>query len=107
REFAAVLTARKQLEATAHWPRMRIGLIARAETHVTVAEPIGNQHFDRLSHELVTQVTKQHFGLAVDDLNATRGVDDDDRIRSGLEQAAELGFRCRGLRVRDLKHGYA
>jgi hypothetical protein len=57
----------------------------------------GQQHLDGLAKKLVARIAEQDFGLAVDQHDAAVAVDRDNRIRSDLHEAAELGFRYRRL----------
>src|SRR5205823_4144642 len=69
-ELSAILALGEQVEARAHWPRVRISLIPGAMCPVPAAESLGQQHFDRLTEELLTRVAKEHLGLSIYDLDA-------------------------------------
>src|SRR5947208_15657524 len=44
-ELSAILALGEQVEARAHWPRVRISLIPGAMCPVPAAESLGQQHF--------------------------------------------------------------
>src|SRR5260370_960830 len=56
------------------------------------AEALGDQHLDGMAQQLLTRIAEQSFGLAVDQLDASLPVHDDDRVRCRFQQAAELLF---------------
>jgi hypothetical protein len=62
------------------------------------AEALGHQNLDRLSEQFVPRMPEQPLGLRIDEYDAASLVDDDDGVRSGLEQPAELGFRTAPVR---------
>src|SRR5689334_10065841 len=57
---------------------------------VPVAEPLGQQHLDRLADELLPVPAEERLGLAVDEHDAPVPVDDDHAVGGRLEQVPEL-----------------
>src|SRR5438876_6855202 len=67
----------KQLELRAHRPGVRVGLVHGPMTHMRSTESLGQQYLDWSPEQLRAWITEKQLGLAVDDLNQTRPVDND------------------------------
>jgi hypothetical protein len=93
-KLAAVLTASEKLEATAHRANGRAIVNRCAVADVTLANPFGEENFDRLADQLGLLVSEQGGELAVDlpyDAVEIRG---DDRIGNEIERNRSF-WHCR------------
>lgn len=59
---------------------------------VRAAKALRHENFNRLAQQFLAFVAEECFGLGIDQYDASLPVDDDYRIRRGLEQAFEKPF---------------
>ena len=89
-ELAAIPTAGKEgLSTLAHGPMARVVRKCFDVAHVRRPEARWHQHLDRLANQLSRLVAEELLGHAVDQLDNTFGVRDDDGIWSAFEEHSE------------------
>ena len=98
REFGAVLAAAEKFEARAHLARLRRIGVQAAMANVLAVKPLGHQHLDRLAYHLFARIAEEAFGLRIDELDVTLGIDDHHRVGSRFQQIAESLFFFLALR---------
>jgi hypothetical protein len=59
---------------------------------VCLSESWGKQHLDALTNELAAHVAEQVLGLFIDELDDPTSVDNDHRVRGGLEERTKPSF---------------
>ncbi len=66
------------------------------------AKSLGHEDIDTLAEQVLPRVAEQPLGLAVHEQNDSFAVDDDNGVRRGFEQSAELLFGL--LALADVAH---
>ena len=89
RELHPVLAPGVEVATGAHRASRRRGGIACTLERVMLAEALGDEDFDLLTHHLGGRVAEQMLGLNVDERDATRCIDRYDRDRQRVEPQAE------------------
>ena len=103
RELGAVAATSGELHPSTHRARARVGDVPVTALGVQAADGLGDEQLDGLADQLVAGVAEQPLGLGVDEHDLPVGVDADDRVRRGFEQAAEL--RLGALAIGDVAYG--
>jgi len=85
-----------------HRPRSRTGEECRPQPRVVPAEPLGNEHFHRLTHQLRPRVAENPLGLSIDHDDRARPIDHYHGVRCGLDHQPEAPLGHSLLRRRAL-----
>src|SRR5262249_55341495 len=94
REFGAVLAPAPQRQAASHhaapWPAEEGAEVAR----MRAGEPAGDQDLERLATQLLGRISEDVHGAIAGELDQSALADDDHRIGTCRQDAAEFGFAC-------------
>jgi hypothetical protein len=88
-ELRAVLAHAEQVEPGPHGSHADVVGVAAPVTDVALAEALGQQHLDVLSHDVRALVTEQRGDLSIREDDDAFRVDDDHGIRSGVEHTVD------------------
>ena len=76
------------VESRAHGAHAHIADVVLAVSDVPGAKSLGHQHLDALADDFVVLVAKQRGDLPIGKADDAGGIDDDHRVRRGIERAA-------------------
>ena len=87
-KLGTVATPAEQFKPRAHGPHAHVADIVLAMSDVPGAETLRHQHLDALADDFVVLVPEQGGDLPIGKPDDAGGIDDDHRIRGGIERAA-------------------
>nr|WP_237051656.1 hypothetical protein [Lysobacter antibioticus] len=82
-----------------HRPHMRLSHVTRTVIAMAIARGRGNELLDRDSLQAARPITEQAFGLRIGLHDPPVAVDDDQRVRNGLEQPRKQRAFAHALRT--------
>jgi hypothetical protein len=85
-EFTPVAPAPGEVEAAAHGAHTRLGHVAGAMARMSVAEPVRQEHLQRVTEQLGLGIPKHLLDLSVGQHDEPVIIDDENTLRRGLEE---------------------
>ena len=82
-----------KFQAGAHRPRARFGKKSGAISRMFIAKALRDQNLNFPAEELFALIPEQFLSLGIHEDDISLAVDNDDRIRRGLQQTAEFLLR--------------